>query len=514
MLGFLPYGLRIYVYILIAHVAAILLMRAIRLPFAERRDCTKAWLILTAAAFFGFHFIGYALITLLVVTWLRRRHPLQVPAMYIAILPVIPLYTYILPGALGINYFFALDHQRLLALGLLVPALLAARESDGERQPLIRNGVDATFLLFIAWLLLLSLIHRPTVTDKLRGVFDIAMFTLVPYLAVSRLVRSPADLRNCILAIAFSGLFVSMAGVMEQRMTSYFYQEVPHRLGMDTFQLTQIGRAHEIRFGLLRIKSSLEGALGFFLVICLAAYICLGRLRVLTGWRLWVPALLVAMVLLFTGARGPWLMAGIVIASTWAFGMVSAPGRFVMFACAALLAAPTIRDHFMSTTDQFGTFSYRAELMRHTLPMVLEKPWLGWGSIREIFATGRLEHLRQGQGIIDMVNVYLGTAVESGITGLLLLGSILFASLWGVVKVHAQRKEGQDAGDAAVAAFLVTLMLGTTFYLSTVSFVGHIDTYLWMLVALCSAYASIGAAPAATAAALPPESVPDQPASS
>lgn len=513
MLGFLPYGVRVYVYILIAHVAAIILMRAIRLPFAERRDCTKAWLILTAAAFFGFHFVGYAIVALLVGTWLRRRHPLQVPAMYIAILPVIPLYTYILPGALGINNFFALDHQRLLALGLLLPALLAARDGDAERQPLIRNGVDATALLFIAWLLLLSLIHRPTVTDKLRGVFEITLFTLVPYLAVSRLVRSPADLRNCILAIAFSGLFVSMVGVMEQRMTSYFYQEVPYRLGMETFHLSQFARAHEYRFGLLRIKSSIDGGLGFFLVFCLAAYICLGRLKMLTGWRLWVPALLMAMVLFFTGTRGSWLMAGIVIASTWAFGMVSAPGRFVLAACAALLAAPTIRDHFMSTTDQFGTFSYRAELMRSTLPMVWEKPWLGWGSIRELFATGRLEHLRQGQGIIDMVNVYLGIAVESGITGALLLGSILFASLWAVVKVHAKRKEGQDAGDAAVAAFLVTLMLGTTFYLSTISFVGHVETYLWTLIALCSAYASLGTATAPPPPP-PPEGLPHQPAGS
>lgn len=508
MLGFLPYWLRVYVYILIAHVAAIIIMRAIRLPFAERRDCAKAWLILTATAFFGFHFIGYAIVALLVGTWLRRQHPLQVPAVYIAILPVIPLYKFILPGALGINNFFTLDHQRLLALGLLLPALLAVRGNDAEeRQPLIRNGVDATALAFIAWMLLLSLIHRPSVTDKLRGVFEITFFTLVPYLTISRLVRSPADLRNCILAIAFAGLFVSMVGVMEQRMTSYFYQEVPYRLGMETFQLTQFARAHEYRFGLLRIKSSIDGGLGFFMVICLAAYICLGRLRLLTGWRLWVPGLLVAMVLLFTGARGPWLMAGIVIASTFAFGMVSAPGRFVLAACATLLVAPTIRDHFMSTTDQFGTFNYRAELLRSTLPMVWEKPLLGWGSLRELFATGRLEHMRQGQGIIDMVNVYLGIAVEWGIPGALLLGSMLFASLWTVVKVHAQRKERQDREDAAVATFLVTLMLGTVFYLSTISFVGHVETYLWTLIALCSAYVSLGAA---TAAPPPPDSFPHQ----
>ncbi|MEY2853798.1 MAG: hypothetical protein RL030_930 [Pseudomonadota bacterium] len=497
MLGFLPYWVRVYVFILIAQIAALILMRAIKLPFPERRDCSRAWLILTAAAFFGFHFMAYAFVALLVGIWLRRKHPNQVPAVYIAILPVIPLYGYVVPGALGINNFIALDHQRLLTLGLLLPALMATRgEDEGERPPLVRNAVDAVALLFIAWLIFLSLLHRPTVTDKLRGVFEVTFFTLVPYLTVSRFVRTSADLKNCILAIAFSGLFVAMVGVMEQRMTAYFYQEIPYRLKMDTFQLTQFARAHDIRFGLLRIKSSIDGGLGFFLVFCLAAYICLGRLKVLTGWRLWVPFLLVAMVLFFTGSRGPWIMAGIVFASTWAFGMFRSPGRFVMVSCVALLAAPSIRDHFMSTADQFGTFSYRAELLRSTLPMVFERPFAGWGTLQALFATGRLEHLRQGQGIIDMVNIYLGIAVLNGIPGLLLFGSILIASLWAVVKTHARRSLGNDPEDAPIATMLVTLLLGTTFYLSTISFVGHVETYLWTLVALCSAYTSMKDSPA------------------
>lgn len=495
MFGFMPFWLRAYIFILIAQIGAIIFMRVIRLPFPQRRDCAVAWLMLTAAAFFGSHFALYALVLVAVCFWLRNRHPDQAVALYLALLPVIPLYSYELPGMLGITYFLRLDNQRLLTLALLLPALLVARRRDDARQPLVRNAIDATALMLFAWLILMAVVHRPSATDKLRGVFETSVFMLLPYLVVSRLVRRPADLRNCILAIAFGGLFVAMIGLMEQRMTAYFYQNIPYRLHMDTRLLGAFASAHDLRFGLLRIKSSIDGGLGYFLVICLAACLSLGRLKLMSGWRLWAAFLLLSVALFFTGARGPWIMAAIVLMSTWAFGLIRSPGRFIFFACLGLLALPTIGDYFMSSTDRFGTFSYRAELLRSTLPLVGERPWMGWGSLQALFATGRLEHMRQGQGIIDLVNVYLGVAVESGIPAFLLICALIFACLWTTVQTHARRAATQDHADTPVAAFLVTLLLGTAFFLSTISFVGHVPVYFWTLIALCSAYSSLQYSP-------------------
>ena len=150
--------------------------------------------------------------------------------------------------------------------------------------------------------------------------------------------------------------------------------------------------------------------------------------------------------------------------------------------------------YFLTTSDSFGTFDYRADLLRSSIPLVWERPILGWDSAAELFATGKLDHLRQGQGIIDMVNSYLGEALNRGIPGFLLLCLIIFSSLWAVLRRHNRAGPGLPFL-SPVASFLTSLVLATAFYLITISMVGHIPSYLWLLAALCSAYAALPAEP-------------------
>ncbi len=137
--------------------------------------------------------------------------------------------------------------------------------------------MDFFFFLFVAWLVFLAILHRPTPTDKLRAVFDAVVFLLVPYLAVSRLIRTTEEMKHALLALVFTGIIVTFIGLMEQRMTWYFYQSVPGLLKMNALQGFE--GAHDVRFGLLRIRSSVGGGLGYVLVFSLCACLCLGRMR-------------------------------------------------------------------------------------------------------------------------------------------------------------------------------------------------------------------------------------------
>ena len=93
MLGFLSITVRPYVYVLVALLGAAVFMRLIRLPLAEKREWLVAWFVLTTAAFFGGHFLVYAVVVTIVCTILSRRTPSIVPSIYIALLPIMPLLT-------------------------------------------------------------------------------------------------------------------------------------------------------------------------------------------------------------------------------------------------------------------------------------------------------------------------------------------------------------------------------------------------------------------------------------
>jgi O-antigen ligase len=489
MLGFLPDPIRAFSLAAIALLGGFLFLKAVDLPYIDRRRLCWTWLTLTIAAFFSVHFLIYAVIVGIACALLLRTGSDLVPAFYIALLPVMPLYRYTIPGALGIQNLFDLDHQRVLALTLLLPALLASRSEATPKKPAVRSWVDAFFLLYCAWLFMLAFIQRPTFTDSLRSAFEVLMFLLVPYLAVSRLVRTWNQLLAAISALVFSGILVAAIGILEQRMTWRFYQFIPDLLQMN--KVEAFAGQFEMRFGMLRIRSSIDGGLGLFMVIATGALLCLRQGLMISGWRFWTVLAAFAMTLAFTVSRGSWIACSVMLAAFLLFHLIKSPTRFVVIAGLCLFALPIAQDYFLSAKDAFGTFDYRAALYKAGVPMVWERPIFGWDSMQELFATGRLEHLRQGQGIIDLVNTYLGEALLRGIPGLILFSGVQICSVLAVLRRHQRPDISEEAIQTAVPAFLVSTVLATAFLLVTTSLVGHTPTYLWLLAALCSSYAAL-----------------------
>lgn len=489
MLGFLPDPMRALGLALIASIGGLIFLRYVELPHFARTRLSWAWLALTVAAFSSMHIFVFAAIVAIVCWSLRKLDGESVPAIYIALLPVIPLYRYTIPGVLGINALFDLDYQRVLALTLLIPALLFSKDRGSTKSPIVRNGVDALFYFYCAWLFILALLHRPTPTDSIRAAFEVVAFLLVPYVAVSRLIRTWGQLLSALSAIVFSGILVAFIGVFEERMTWHFYAFVPDLLHMNPQEA--FTKTYEIRFNMLRIKSSIDGGLGMFLGIALGGLICLRQGRVIAGWRFWIGAAAICAAILFTGSRGAWIMTGIMLATLPLFHLIKSPTRFLVVAGLGLFAVPVAQRYFLTTRDTFGTFDYRAELYRSGVPLVWERPIFGWDSMQVLFATGRLEHLRQGQGIIDLVNTYLGEALLHGLPGMIVFSGVLFCSVLAVLRRYQRSGHSLEPIQTAVPAFLLSSILGTAFLLVTTSLVGHTSAYLWLLAALCSAYAAM-----------------------
>jgi hypothetical protein len=488
MLGISAGVARALLYVTIALVGAHFFLRFVRLPLTGLNRLSLAWVVLTVAAFCSGHFLVFSTVALIVVVSLKKQQ-IAATSIYIALLPLVPLHVYAIPGALGINYLFNLDYQRVLMVLVLVPTLISLRTRTEPKGKLIRNSVDFLFWSYCLWLLVLSFAHRTSTTDILRAIFELIAFLLVPYLAISRLVRTRDDMRQAILALALSGVMVSFIGIMEQRMTWHFYEYIPSLLRMEEPEV--FARAQDIRFGLLRIRSSVGGGLGYFLVFSLCALVCLWRLKSPAGWRSLAACIPVATALLFTGSRGPWIAAGIMLIGTWTFPLFKSPIRFLLAGIAALVAMPYVQAYFLNASDQFGTYNYRADLFKSSTPLIWVHPIKGWNNMYELFATGRLDHLRQGQGIIDLVNTYLGEALFRGIPGIILFVGVLLSAIWSVLRRHQEIGPDRRSFDTCVAAMLCSMVLATGFMLMTTSMVGHIPSYLWLLIALCSAYASL-----------------------
>jgi hypothetical protein len=99
-----------------------------------------------------------------------------------------------------------------------------------------------------------------------------------------------------------------------------------------------------------------------------------------------------------------------------------------------------------------------------------------------------LEEMRQGQGIIDIVNSYIGVALPYGLIGLLLfvLPSVYaLAASW----LTSRRLAKVDLGGEAAGRALAMSMVGILMVIGTVSHYFHIPIVHWMVVGLCITYA-------------------------
>jgi O-antigen ligase len=96
--------------------------------------------------------------------------------------------------------------------------------------------------------------------------------------------------------------------------------------------------------------------------------------------------------------------------------------------------------------------------------------------------------LRQGQGIIDIVNTYAGTALEYGLVGLsLFVGFILF----GMIKGYRVMREirHRDSYLARLGSCLLACIAGTLLMIYNSSFAFGYEKMFYVLAGLTAAYA-------------------------
>ncbi|WP_166359488.1 O-antigen ligase family protein [Pseudomonas akapageensis] len=454
--------------------------------FTRRRNL---WFALTLLAFVSHSFWVYAGIAAIVLTLARQRehNPL---ALFFLLLFLIPPAQARIPGLGLVNYFFDLDHIRLLALCVLFPAFLALRKRP-DTLPFGRTWPDR---LLAANILLMSLLclRATTITDTFRQTFYLFIEVFLPYYVASRALKDLSDFKDALFAFVLAGMLLALIGLAEYTRHWLLYSALIGALDMQWGSATYLSRG-----GSLRASASTGQAiaLGYVISVALGFYLFL-RESVRSRLHRHLGALLLAVGLMTPLSRGPWVGAAAMIAVFVATGR-SAVKRLTLLALAGVLAIPLLSivpggDKVLDLLPFIGTvdkenITYRERLIDNALIVIERNPLLGTFDFRN---TPEMQSMIQGQGIIDIVNTYVGVALKVGLIGLALFVAFFATVVVGIRKAMRSIPNKDDETRRLGRVLLATLA-GILVTIVTVSSITVIPLVYWSVAGLGVAYAQL-----------------------
>ena len=451
--------------------------------FTRRRNL---WLGLSVLAFISHSFWLYAVISALVLTiaMRRERNPL---ALFFILLFLIPPAQMEIPGLGLINYFFALDHIRLLSLLILLPAFIMLRRGGGA-LPFGRTWPDKLLGLY---LLLTALLHLrdTTVTDALRQALYLFLDVFLPYYVASRGLKQLSDFKDALLAFVLAAMVLALIGVVEYARHWLLYGALTDALGLQWGMSNYLGRA-----GSIRASASTGQAivLGYVISVAIGLYLFL-QAAVRSRLQRRLGALLLGVGLFVPLSRGPWVGAAAIIAVFIVTGR-SAAKRLMLLGMVGVLALPLLSVipggsklldllPYIGTVEA-GNITYRERLFENAVIVIQRHPV--FGSVNYL-STPEMQSMIQGEGIIDIVNTYLIVTLNSGLVGFALFAGFFAIIAFGIRRALRTFQNKDDEVHRLGRALLATL-IGVLVTISTVSNISVIPVVYWSVAGLGVAY--------------------------
>ena len=392
-------------------------------------------------------------------------------------------------GFAGINRFVDLSAIRLLSLLLLPGLALRYLTTAAPPRPRWVVAVDWLFLGYQVLRLGLQFSHVST-TVMLRLAVETTLDLLLPYYVFSRAIRSRDDLRFILTHAVLAGTFAATVACAESILHRNLYEGLQWVYGYKWQLSLGLMRGEHLR---TQAMTSQPILLAFELIFMLGLWTYLSG----ATWkrpRTFVVYALLAFALGSTWSRGPWLGAlafgmclyGARKLSPRAFGtlLVSLLGVAVLakVAGADTIVMNALGGLFGSDSADLSTIDYRRQLLDTALALIQQSPWIGVPDY-----ASQMQSLKQGEGIIDLVNSYLAITLDAGLIGLVIyllpyvvaISRLLGAAVPGGVAGQPDGPHGVAFG--AVFAALSVALLGTIFTTSTFALMPLILTLLLAL---------------------------------
>jgi O-antigen ligase len=254
--------------------------------------------------------------------------------------------------------------------------------------------------------------------------------------------------------------------------------------------------AYLFRGGHLRAQVSAGHAiaLGYLMAIALGFWFYL-RSRVPSTPLTKSIAIWLCAGLLAAYSRGPWVVAVVIFFAYLALGPNGPARLFKTSLISALLAGLVLISPvggrvianlpFIGTIDEENV-TYRQQLAAMSWKLIQKNPFFG-----DLFFAEHLESLRQGQGIIDLMNGYAAIGLAYGLVGLSLLLGFFLVGMWKAYRV-VRMSAGSDADISLLGVSLIACMLGTLIMMAVGGFGSSVEKMFYILAGVAAGYAQLG----------------------
>ena len=476
-------------------LAVVMILASIVFAIARRPACVLAmspsdftrrrnlWMALTLVAFLAHSFWVYIAIAAILLFLTRPREPNAI-ALFFLLLFLIPPVSAEITGLGVINHFFSLNHARLLALVILFPAAAAlVRAPDSPRF-----GSTVPDKLLLGYLILYFFLQMgaDSFTNSLRGAFYSFIDIILPYFVASRSLNDIRKFRDAIMAFVLAAMLLSALAVVEFVWHWLLYSSLPEVLGVQNVLGGYLVRNDDLR---AQVTAGQPIPLGYVIAVALGMYGFL-RKSIADPTLWWLGFALLIAGLIAPLSRGPWIGVAVIFLVLIATGP-RAVGRLLQLGAVALVSVPVllatpagqgIVDYlpFVGSVDE-GNVTYRQLLLNVSIEIIKENPL--FGSYDFLLY---LEQLRQGQGIIDIVNTYLGVLLPTGLVGLTLFLSFFLTIAVGLYKAMRQYAD-KDGELHLLGRSLLATLIGILVIIFTVSSISYIAVVYWSVAGLGAA---------------------------
>jgi hypothetical protein len=474
--------------IVVLAMAAIIfaMARPFCLRFTAVEDFNRrriVWFLLTSVAFISPSFWLYVLVAIPVMVWSGKRDTSPL-ALYFLLIFIIPPFVVDIP-IVGINRLFEINQSRLLGFFVLLPTVWQrGRESTSINNKNWFLLADVLLLLYGALQLILFVPYESP-TNTLRRAFLYLVDTYLVYYTFSRLTNNRRALLESLGALCLSACLYAPMALFESLKGWLLYTEIADRWGI-------IAEGWLLRGDSLRAQVSLGHSLtlGFSLAIGVGAWMHLKSTEPSRVRRAFVFGLL-SVGLFFTYSRAPWLVAALIpilylgLASKNLVSFVKS--MLLLVVIAGGIALTPLGSAIISLLPGVGTqgqetVDYRQQLAATSWRLIQLHPLLG-----NPFVLLDMEDLRQGQGIIDLVNAFAAVALFYGLVGLVLYCGVFVTALVGGFNCLLRSRMEGDMEMVSLGATLLACLLMTLLFMGTGGFIWM----QWQLAGLLIGYAGL-----------------------
>lgn len=406
---------------------------------------------------------------------------------FLALICTIPLINEHIPGFAGIKNLFPLSYTNIMIMSLLLPLLINLKSP----QRLFSIPADKYVIGFVLLVCVLQF-RDNTITNAVRESFLNFIHIFVPYFVITRIINTQEKLKLALTALFIGIIPFALIGVFELITNWFLYTSISRQLDYQN----SANQYQDIRAGGLRAMAVFFSpiVLGYVMIyagailLYLQSFIKNRKLVLLAGGA-------ILLCLLATKSRGPWIgFIFMVIMFIWSgrqgFGMLVKYGiiSLMLLVLGSMTPAgsryvellPFIGD------ERADTFDYRAQLLENSMILIKKNPLFGDVNYLN---TSEMEAMRQGQGIIDIVNTYIGIALPYGLIALLIFIGVFISLVLDCRKIFKRKTCDEDV--KLMGRILVACITGVMFTIFTVSSISYIPSLYWVLISLSACYVNI-----------------------